>query len=91
MGIEIDNESTKLLRFYKQIVASLEAKQLNKNEMEALNEFYIKYQSVNDIILNQDEFLKYMYLGWYIYKIREDISRTQSESEGEESGDEFYS
>ena len=63
MGIEMVNVETrqnKLIEFYKSIVASLEEGSLNNDEIESLNDFYIRYKFVNEDTISQDDFLKYM-------------------------------
>jgi hypothetical protein len=73
MGMEIvEEEDEKLIRFYKEIVTLLEGGNVTEKELEALQDFYIQFKLVNETVNNEDV-LKYMYLGWYIHNLRNDL------------------
>ncbi len=68
----VEEEDEKLIRFYKEIVTLLEGGNVTEKELEALQDFYIQFKLVNETVNNEDV-LKYMYLGWYIHNLRNDL------------------
>tara|TARA_Y100000996_G_C22514843_1_gene639966 strand:+ start:249 stop:512 length:264 start_codon:yes stop_codon:yes gene_type:complete len=63
--------NTEIKDFLKEILDKLENNQLNDDQLAKIGQFRISYlyenQNENDIEYSQDELVKFLSLGWYIY------------------------
>lgn len=67
-----DSDTEKLITFLNNTIKKLSKKQLNKQELISLTEFYIKSKlSENNKQLDNttgEDWMKYSFLGYYIYE-----------------------
>ena len=70
----------KLIDFLRELANSVENKQLNSKQLQSIGEFFMSYKfqeqairSLNytdeDEDMSEEELLKFISLGWYVYRI----------------------
>uniref|UniRef100_A0A6C0D1D3 Uncharacterized protein n=1 Tax=viral metagenome TaxID=1070528 RepID=A0A6C0D1D3_9ZZZZ len=59
-----------LINFLKNIITDIETQKLSDDELKIVSEFYMRYkfnsESIDNTTSNED-FIKFLALGWYVY------------------------
>jgi hypothetical protein len=64
-----DNEKNKHIFFLENLLLKLKNNQISQSEQREISEFYIKNMFTNnDPEIEEKNFYKYLYMGWYIYE-----------------------
>ena len=66
-----DDSNKEITDFLKDIIISIENKTIDQNNLKLVGEFLMsyKYQQVSDDNYEYSDILKYVSIGYYIYKI----------------------
>ncbi len=72
---EPDKNNQDLVLFLRELASSIEQDKMNEKQLQVTCEFKIKYKFYEEKGDEEDaeETLKYLFLGWYIYKNMNDI------------------
>lgn len=69
----IDNGKTVLISFLQELINSIEQNIISTNQLQIVGEFYMNYMhSANfkdDRAPTDKEMMKFLILGWFVYKI----------------------
>jgi len=64
--IKMDN-TKELVKFLRELINSIENNDIKDNKLMEISKFLIKFKYEEDGKYEEDEMVKYMSLGWYIY------------------------
>lgn len=89
---EIDKQ---LVPFLKDLTESIESNKLSQEQLQCVGEFFISYKSLEEKNIQtneEDDFdsmdiIKFITLGWYIYKVLLSEQKNQDTIEDETKGD----
>jgi|TARA_B110000259_G_scaffold188246_1_gene245900 hypothetical protein len=75
-----ENGDENMIVFFKNLVISIEEKKLLPQQLQRIGEFFMSYkfqeqaiadgnilENIDDVELNEADFMKFLILGWYIY------------------------
>ena len=62
----MDN-TKELVKFLRELINSIENNDIKDNKLMEISKFLIKFKYEEDGKYEEDEMVKYMSLGWYIY------------------------
>ena len=69
-----DDINTGMVSFLRDLTHSVESGKITPNQLKRVGEFYMSYQFCENIDEDNDEkfsgqeFLKFIFLGWYVYR-----------------------
>ena len=77
----VSNMNIKLVKFLRELAVSIENEQLEPTQLQSVSEFFmiykfreqavrsLNYTDTEEDDLSDDELLKFISLGWYVYRI----------------------
>lgn len=61
--------NTEMITFLRNLANDIEKDRLNNSQLQKIGEFLMSYTFEQRVDSNTDEFMKFITLGWYVYKV----------------------
>lgn len=64
------NENNRILtRFLRRLATAIEKGEISGEELTQVGEFYVGYKYAENGKVEENEFLKFLIMGWYVYEM----------------------
>lgn len=78
---EFQVDKTILIPFFKELINELEKETMMREDLKDISEFYMTYKCKKDKRTKEEDFFKFVVMGWYVYNCINPSSDTKDDEE----------